>query len=276
MPELETRMFGKDWGKEIVVDLSQLVVERYEEKPGVGYQRALSHKAKQIAENFDESLYGRPVITTVRGTGAGARYAVLDGQNRLAALHLMGMTEGIALLLPPMKPQERADVFHALNTLAKSLRAIDKFRAAHAKGDTAVVEIVSAMDSFNVVATEGSTGVNAIAAVGATLHVYNLGGVELFTRTLEVITESWPTDPRRFTGDIIGGVSTFLHRDHGNTSDANVIARLASIQVSDLQRQASDLRQGMGHGGGSHVYVARGIAIYVYGAKAKNGWPFDK
>lgn len=263
--------FGHDWGDEIAVPLEQLIVERYEEKPGIWYQRALSHKAKEIAEHFDANLYGRPVITKVRNN----KYAILDGQNRLGALHMMGMSEGPVLLLPSVDAKKRAAIFHELNTLAKSLRAIDKFRAAHAKGDFAVTSIIRTMSEFNVVATEGSTGVNAIAAVGSTIRVYNLGGEELFHRTLSVITQSWPNDPRRLIADIITGVATFLHRDAGKTSDENVVARLASVQVSDLLKQASDLRTTGGHGGGSPVYLARGIAIYLYGAEAKNGWPFS-
>lgn len=64
--------------EEVVISTDDVIVDD-------SYQRHLSEKwAKEIARNFDHEKFGKPKVAN-RGSG---RYAVIDGQHRIAALRI--------------------------------------------------------------------------------------------------------------------------------------------------------------------------------------------
>ena len=74
------------WGKEEMLSLSQLKVERYDDKPDAYYQRGITSIAEKIYNGYDARSLGRLLVAKI----SGGKYAILDGQNRAFALERLG------------------------------------------------------------------------------------------------------------------------------------------------------------------------------------------
>jgi len=260
------------WGENLVLPLYQLFVERYEDNPGRFYQRGLTHVKNNIVSNYFPKAFGRITVVEV---GKG-RYAIVDGQNRAEAARELGFSHVPCVVHRGLPLKQRAYLFWYLNTQSRTLRPVQKFHAGVASRDDRSLAVKGVLDRFDVTVVEGGTSINSLSAITTVLNVFNSDGEEMVDRTLHVIVSAWPDDRKRFQNSIIGGVAQFLRLDKEETPDEKLAARLAAYSVVDLNREASTLHQGSGHGGHSHIYVARAIAIFVYGGKAKNTWPEKK
>jgi len=217
-------------------------------------------------------LVGRLIVAEMNIKNK-TKYAVLDGATRMKAMVELGMTHAPCVILKGLTLKQRAEKFLQANSWSKTLRPVQSYHAQLASGNAGALRMQAVFNKLGITVQEGTSGVNTLAAIATAANIYNDGGEDLLERTLRVIQEAWPDAKRKFSGSVIGGVGYFLLRDDGVTDDDKLTARLASLEMSDLMRQASDLHAGVGHGGGSHIYVARGVAIFVYGAKAKTSWP---
>lgn len=263
------------WGSDAVIPLSQLFVEYFDDDPGKNYQRSPTRVEQFIINNYDPLLVGRLIVAAVEKNGK-KNFAIIDGATRWRAMQELGMTHAPCVVLGDLTLPQRAEKFLQANTWSKTLRPIDKYRALLAMGDEACLRMQKIFDVFDISVSEGAATKNSLAAIATARNIYNAGGEELLERTLKVISEAWPEARRRYSGSLLGGIAHFLRLDDKRTSEDKLIARLASLETADLARQASDLRTGSGHGGGSHVYIARGVAMFIYGASAKTKWPEKK
>lgn len=261
-----------EWGEDTTLPIAQLIVERYEDKPGEFYQRGITHMKDKIVASYFPRAFGRITVAEVSKN----KYAVVDGQNRVEAAREMGFSLVPCVVHRKLSLKQRAHLFWYLNTQARTLRPVQKFHAAVSSGDKGALVINEILDRYGIKVTEGSSGVSSLSAITTVIGVMNAYGAEMVDRTFSVISQAWPDDRKRYQNSIIGGVSQFLRLDHGTTPDEKIAARLAAYTCNDVNRQGSVLHQGSGHGGHSHIYVARGIAIFLYGGKAKNTWPEKK
>jgi hypothetical protein len=269
---LSASFIEPDWGEDMALALDELIVERYEDKPGRFYQRGITHVKDSIVENYFPRAFGRVTVVEI----GEDKYAIVDGQNRTEAARELGFTHVPCIVHRNLTLKQRAYLFWHLNTQSKTLRPVQKFHAAVASGDSTALKIKKLLDEFEITVIEGSTSKSSLSAITTVIYVYNTGGEAHLRRTLSIITKAWPDERKRFQNSIIGGISQFLKLDKEQTNDDKLSARLATYSVSDVNKQGSDLHQGVGHGGHSHIYVARGIAIFLYGGKAKNTWPEKK
>lgn len=268
MATVETNQEG--WGENITLPIEQLIVERYEDKPKGGYyQRGVTFVKDKIVENYYGRAFGRVTVVEI----GKDKYAIVDGQNRTEAARELGFTHVPCVVHRGLNLKQRAFLFWHLNTQSKTLRPVQKFHAAVASGDKGALAVKKILDKHEISVVEGTAGLDSLSAITTVIYVFNTGSAELLERTLATIKEAWPEDRRRYQNSIIGGVSHFLKLDNELTPDEKLPTRLAAYTVSDVNRQGSDLHSGVGHGGHSHMYVARGIAMILYGAKAKTKWP---
>lgn len=101
------------------------------------YARPLNEShVKEIANNFDERLFGKIIICDVRFENLDYEYEILDGNHRINALKIL-KGEDTEVTLEPlqyMNLQSRADLYHRFNVQRKKLSSVDEFKASVVAG----------------------------------------------------------------------------------------------------------------------------------------------
>lgn len=140
------------------------------------YARALNQShVKEIANNFDERLFGKLIICDVSLENLDYKYEILDGNHRINAMKLQH-GEDIEIAVEPleyMKLQSRADLYHKFNIQRKRLSSVDEFKASVVAGHKESNEIYKTCKSLGVnikgIDLEAYPYVNAITDIRA-LH----------------------------------------------------------------------------------------------------------
>jgi len=117
------------------------------------YARPLNEShVKEIANNFDERLFGKIIICDVRFENLGYEYEILDGNHRINALKIL-KSEDTEVTLEPlqhMNLQSRADLYHRFNIQRKRLSSVDEFKASVVAGHKESNEIYKTCKSLGV------------------------------------------------------------------------------------------------------------------------------
>lgn len=220
------------------------------------YQRPLSRFVKTIVEDFDPTLLG-VLIVSERPDG---RYAVVDGQTRLAALRQLGHLNALCLVYVGLSPEQEASLFRRLQKGRRNITALESFRAAVFERDPAAVDIADIADRCGFVLEKSNVG-NAIQAVKALEETYDRYGDEMVEYVLEVIAGAWEFKRGKAanTNEMLRGLAYFADRED-SLDQAKLIRRLSIVDPATLHTRASQLRQGRGMGGKSPTYMAQAIA----------------
>ena len=117
------------------------------------YARPLNEShVKEIANNFDERLFGKIIICDVRSENLDYEYEILDGNHRIHALKIL-QGENAEIILEPlqyMNLQSRADLYHRFNIQRKRLSSVDEFKASVVAGHKESNEIYKTCKSLGV------------------------------------------------------------------------------------------------------------------------------
>ncbi len=188
-------------------------------------ETSLQHK---IAGHFDPAAFG--VVHVLQRNG---KYLIIDGQNRCAALRLMGCNGSYRV--PCIDHGEITDaqaavIFSEVNDF-KGLKAYNQFMAKWMNGEQAQTTIMEIVKNLGLtIAPGGQTG--AISAVNVLERIYRPSpkkdpGAEALHRTLETILKAWGRDRSGLHGTIIAGLGQVYLRDKTRIDDAEMIGHLA-------------------------------------------------
>lgn len=191
-------------------------------------QRDLTSLQHEIAANYDERSFG--VIHVMRRKG---KYLVIDGQNRVAALKLMGCNGSHSVPCidhGEITDVEAAAIFHGVNNFV-GLKAMNIFMAAFMRGEPDQVAIVEIVNGVGLQIAEGINS-GAVAAVKALERVYRPRknadpDPEALRRTLQTIIGAWGDSREALNGTIIGGIGAVYLRDKDRVNDAEMVDHLA-------------------------------------------------
>jgi len=179
--------------------------------PWAKCQRRLDTKrAQKIADDFDSDKFGIPVVMH-----RDAAWLIIDGQHRIAALHLLGWDDQRVQcqVYENISDEEAAKVFSGRNESVR-IQPVPRFRAAVVMGDHDAVEIDRIVQAAGL-AVSDSWAHAAVRAVGALHKVYRPNGTErpeILRQTLRVIRDAWGVGQDAMQGALIAGIGLFLAR----------------------------------------------------------------
>lgn len=155
------------------------------EMPSYQRDRKQAHINK-IKDAFDLTAYAFPAVALFND-----HQICLDGQQRLAALELLGKEECVVLLYEGITSSQRlAEIFLLINRDRKLLNAFEKHVGALGMNDRGSLDIRKILAEFDLEVSKSASG-NGHVPAGAITSIYNSGGREILTRVVRVRTLAW-------------------------------------------------------------------------------------
>jgi hypothetical protein len=234
----------------------------------VEYQREVEkHRVDKIAANFDPELLGT-VQVSERSDG---RFAVIDGQHRVAALRELGSKNVPCLVHEGLDRLDEARLFVANQTNRKALRPFARWRADLFRQEPQAVAIQAAANraGFSIVGTAKSG--NQLSAVVTLEAIYRRGGVELLDKTLDLI-RVWQDLDEPVVGALIEGIAVFISRTEGNLDEAALRAKLMETPPRIIKNRAFAEAAAAGGGGSrSRAFFIASEVMKTYNHKRRSG-----
>jgi len=225
------------------VPVSEMIVDTYQ-------GHVSKHLVDKIAANWNESAAGA-VILNLREDNT---YAVLDGQHRVLAAKMVGVTELPALVFIGKSRQEEAKLFVLLNT-KHNVRPVDRFRANLFSGGSDERVIVNILKEVGLEAGLNGPKNDTIQSVGRLMDIFkNFGGGHLRT-VVGVLTSAfhgYPDRQRGYHAAWIDAVSQFIYR-YPDASVPRLIEKMRQTGPTVLTGMAESKRESgrlswVGHG----------------------------
>lgn len=186
-------------------------------------QRPLDQKkVDKIADELDMAAIG---VITVSHRDDSTDH-VIDGQHRVAALHLAG-GDGEKVqsrVFHGLSIEDEARLFRLLNNTTK-LGAIDGFRVRVVEGEPVAVAINDILTGHGWKVST-STGNRHFLAVTAAERVYRRGP-DVAELTISTLTRAWGHAPVTMDGRIVGGLGAVFARYGEAINAAELVERLA-------------------------------------------------
>ncbi|WP_131822432.1 DUF6551 family protein [Mycobacteroides chelonae] len=200
------------------------------------YQRDLDeNRAHRMSAAWDRRLAGVLDVSD-RGAGTHPRYAIINGQHRWAAVMLTGaVTHLPANVHTGLTPADEAALFRDLDITTKKLTTWDRWKARRAAGDHTVngIEDLAAQFGLKIYQCRGYY----LMCFSTLEYCYDIDP-EYLARTLELVTDIWPSDPQSLKSSIIRGLFAVLQSqelDTGRLADA-----LSDMTPGQLHARAID------------------------------------
>lgn len=221
------------------------------------YQRgeAKSH-VKRIVRDFRPVLVGA-ILVAEREDGS---LAVVDGQQRVAALRKMDIETVLALVHRSESMEGEAKYFVDFNTGRKNMRPFEIFYSDLASGDEEAHKTKEIAEEYGFYISDtgrgqSSNGLVPIRAVTALRTVCRgrvrglRSGESALHRTMEVLS-LWRTHPAGRDGDLIAGLGIFFIAAPDDQLDLSQLHdRLERVGPFEIRRRAAARVESRGGGG---------------------------
>ena len=235
------------------------------------YQRDLDPvRVAKMAREYDAALVG---IVEVSARADG-RYAVLDGQHRLAMTKDITFeqdtTAHIACRVHTgLSIEEEATLYGRLNTTRKQLNGWDRWKARRGAGETVclAIEEACAKAGWTVSYRSGTRG--HLTGTKALEKIHDLGGAPFITYILGIVSAAWNDDPDGAAAAIIGGLGGVVgaYGDDGLDRD-RLIGALSGVLPRQILARAAAAREL--HKGTIDKLTAH-VIVEEYNAAARGG-----
>lgn len=164
---------------------------------------------RRSAASFDERLVG---AIDVSERSRGATFAVLDGQQRMEMMKLVGKKTVWAAVYSGFDVNEEARFFLHKNRDKKAIHPYYTYRAKLTSGDPETAAITKIVESFGykvsvVSAAHGEENISAISSLEEAYRRKNPDGAETLTQTLRTLKASTFGRPSGQNTNMIRGVS---------------------------------------------------------------------
>lgn len=231
---LEEVLAGAPGGPYVaVVQIDDLFVDH-------SYQRPLDmSRARRMAAAWDPRLLGLLDVAD-RGAEAPSRYAVVNGQHRLAAGVRAGLSHFACNVHEGLDLAGEATLMHELDRTTKKLSGHEKWRARRGAGDQVVLDVerIAAAHDLRV---DSALADGVLRAYGAAEKLLQQGGEQLLDSTLAVLRGAYGLAAAAWQAPLVTGVGQLL-RQHPDLNVARLTAALASTRPEALRSTATTLR----------------------------------
>lgn len=206
------------------------------------YQRTvIAHQVNRMAKRFDDDAFGSLLV----GQRADSTMWVVDGLQRLSAAKKIGRTNVPCRIFQSRGKEHEAAVFRLVNAERSKCSPIVIFHAAVAEGDEGAAAIKACVESFGlkIAAVDGRGGTWPwVKCIRSVEKCFARGGVQHLYDTLEVLCNCWGGDDDALRGDILDGMSLFLHKCDG-ADKARIVKQLRTKRVADVLQFAAGVRK---------------------------------
>lgn len=221
-----------------------------------------------LLAHFDPEQIGNPIVNE-----RGAKFYVIDGQHRVAALKEMfdDSHQVQCWTYVGLTPAEEAEKFLRTNDVL-TVAAMDKYSIGIAAGREVECDIDRIVRGHGMVVTKENVD-GAIGAVGTLRRVYARGGPAILSRTLHIIGDAWGT--AGLESIIIDGIGLLCGRYNGELEDALVVAKLRNVKggVKGFTGKAAIIRESVRQPMGQCVAAAAVDVLNAgKGGKKLPGW----
>lgn len=181
------------------------------------YQRfVIDSHVRQMAEHWN--WLGAGLLTvSLRNSGGVNVYAVIDGQQRLAALKLLGYKEAPCRIYVDLTTTQEAELYELLNKNKKiNFDSIFKSRLMRGEEKAKMINMAVEQVNYHLDPEHKHHGPKAkgghfyIQSMSEMERIYNAGGVTLIMDTLRFVNATWAPDYLGNQQQVIAGVATFL------------------------------------------------------------------
>lgn len=238
------------------VRLDRLIVENDVAEGGYQRDQQAAH-VNRIKRAWDNDLFLPPVCVPLEGrTGF---YAVLDGQQRTAALRKLCDEQGIPhgeqmvtiILLRPMTPAVRLDYFQKFNAATFRL-AVDydtTSRNAARTGDTLVADVRRAYAELGIPTKGTKWALNSMVELLKAAGIPDAYG--LAAKVLQTYRDTYQDTPGRMTKPFYGAAINFFIK-HPTVGQRAVVRALNEIipDANEFQARVSAVLADKGKAGG--------------------------
>lgn len=267
-PDIERQLLTVD-----MIPVSQLSVEHK-------YQRPLdTTRVNKLVREWDWNACGHLAISlrpggVMRGNGKSRNlYNVLDGQQRLGAIRILGFKEAPCRIYVDLTDKQEAELYERLNN-AKKPTFNDLFKSRISRGEDVATSIDLAVRSvgWELDPERKHNTARHIQTMQEMERIFNLGKSALIMDTLRFINEVWPGELLGHQAMIIAGVSRFLHfynREVELKSMKDKMKRVGQLKMTQMAFQYAAARGGMSSGKGMVMQEAM-LMLYNQNRKDEN------
>ena len=197
-----------------------------------------------VAE-FNPELLG---IIDVSDRGDGT-FAIVEGQHRWAAareahpdrdgVHL------VCLVHTGLTTTDEAHLFHQIDVRRRrALSGWDRWKARRGAGDPVVAEIEAVVTSHGLLGDPAPRD-RSVAATKTLETVYELGGQQLLSNTMLILTRAYRITRDAYDGNLIHGLALILHH-YDLVDELNIdrlVTALEGIAPRQIKARAATLRE---------------------------------
>lgn len=188
----------KDWQADLelkMIPVDQLQIDHE-------YQRSNHEKhISKIAAEFDYHDFSVLVVSR-----RGARYYVIDGQQRAAAAVVKGIKRVPCVVVKKLDSKQEAQHFIAINSKRKRVTAIETFNAKVHSGDPDANEIHKIVSNAGLFLRRDNNP-TSIVCVGALEKVYLRYGSLVLRDTLHILQDVWPDQLEAMRNEMVFGMA---------------------------------------------------------------------
>jgi hypothetical protein len=236
-----------------IVDLDAIITDSR-------YQRPLNeNRVADMAANFDPRLCG-PLVVSARPND---KFAVFDGQHRLAALRLLGKEEAwYCQVHHRLSAKQEAGLFILLQTQRRGVVPIDRHRAAVFAGEALPMKVENLITECGYRITTNRTH-GALTCVSGLYMAYERFGPGSLRRGLKVIEDAWGLgDGYGRKAPMVIGMALFMNRTSDKTTGETKIDMASFVEKLSGIKSASIIRDSQMQGG-THttVYVKAAMQL---------------
>lgn len=209
------------------------------------YQRPLDEdRIAEMVTDFNPELLG---VIDVSDRGDGT-FAIVEGQHRWAAareahpdrdgVHL------VCLVHTGLTSIDEAHLFHQIDVRRRALSGWDRWKARRGAGDPVVAEIEAVVTSHGLLVDPAPRD-GSIAATRALETVYELGGRQLLSNTILVLTRAYRISRDAYDGALVHGLALVLHH-YDLVDELNIdrlVTALEGIAPRQIKARAATLRE---------------------------------
>lgn len=205
-PDIEKQLLSVE-----TLEIKELIVDHR-------YQRnEFSTHIRNMAEHWNWMACG-PLVVSLRASTQGNQYAVIDGQQRLGALKLLGYAEAPCRIYMDLSTEQEAELYELLNR-SKNIGYNDMFKSRLSRGDETANSIRIGVEQSgyhldperrHAGRSLTRTGHFYIQSMVELERIFKSGGITHLMDVLKFMKGTWSPEPLGAQQKVLAGISLFM------------------------------------------------------------------
>lgn len=243
-PDIERQLLAVE-----MIPVDQLVVNHK-------YQRDYDQtRVNRMAKEWNWNACGTLAVSlrsggVTRGSGKARNvYSVIDGQQRLGSIRILGFKEAPCRIYIDLTEKQEAELYELLNA-AKQPTFNDLFKSRVSRNEDEAAAINAAVTSvgWELDPERKHKTARHIQSMQEMVKMFNLGRAALIMDTLRFINDVWPGEIINHQAMILAGVSRFLHlygKEVDIRSMKDKMKRAGQLKMTQMAFQYAAARGGI-------------------------------